>query len=63
MRRPTTWRRVARRRLTATQAGAYLPNYLPLPHPSCGNIGWLKRIPGSRANCSDGCASRVGMLL
>jgi len=33
--------------LTATVAGwrDYLPRYLPLPHPSWRNTGWLKRNP------------------
>ena len=40
---------VARRKPSMTETVAawrdYLPRFLPLPHPSWRNIGWLKRNP------------------
>ncbi|MDB5452924.1 MAG: uracil-DNA glycosylase, partial [Caulobacteraceae bacterium] len=43
------WALGARARPTLAQTVAawrdYLPNYLPMPHPSWRNTGWLKRNP------------------
>jgi len=57
----------ARRQATMTATvqawRQYLPNYLPLPHPSWRNIGWLKRNPWFESELLPTLRSRVGMLL
>ena len=41
----------------------YLPQMLPLPHPSWRNTGWLKKTSMVRSrNCCRNCAKRVAAL-
>jgi len=57
----------ARRQATMTATvqawRQYLPNYLPLPHPSWRNTGWLKRNPWFESELLPKLRSRVTMLL
>ncbi len=41
----------------------YLPRFLPLPHPSWRNTGWLKRNPWFEADVLPELRRRVGRLL
>lgn len=56
-----------RRRRTLTETVAawrdYLPDYLPLPHPSWRNTAWLGRNPWFEAELLPDLRARVGALL
>ena len=54
-----------RRTLTETVAGwnDYMPRYLPLPHPSGRNNGWLARNPWFEAEVIPALRHRVASLL
>ena len=41
----------------------HAPRFVPLPHPSWRNIGWLKRNPWFEAALLPELRERVGMLL
>jgi uracil-DNA glycosylase len=41
----------------------YLPDYLPLPHPSWRNTGWLRRNPWFAAECLPELQARVRRLV
>jgi uracil-DNA glycosylase len=49
------WHLGTRRKATLTETvrawREYLPAYIPLPHPSWRNTGWLKRNPWFEAEC------------
>ena len=51
--------------LTATVAAFedYLPDYLPLPHPSWRNTAWIRRNPWFEARLLPTLRSRVAALL
>ena len=56
-----------RRRRTLTETvrawAEYAPEYLPLPHPSWRNTGWLKRHPWFEAELVPHLRARVRALL
>ncbi len=41
----------------------YLPDYLPLPHPSWRNSGWIKRNPWFEADLLPYLRSRIKPLI
>ena len=55
----------AKSNMTETVAAwrEYLPNFLPLPHPSWRNTAWLKRNPWFRDEVSPYLAERVAAIL
>jgi uracil-DNA glycosylase len=55
----------ARRNMTETVAAwrEYLPRFLPMPHPSWRNTGWLRRNPWFEAEVVPYLQKRVGELL
>jgi uracil-DNA glycosylase len=57
----------ARRRASMTKTvgafGDYLPDFLPLPHPSWRNTAWLRRNPWFEADLLPVLRARVGSLV
>jgi uracil-DNA glycosylase len=42
---------------------SFLPDFLPLPHPSWCNIGWLKRNPWFESELVPALQAQVGQAL
>jgi uracil-DNA glycosylase len=55
----------AKRSMTETVRAwqEYLPTFLPMPHPSWRNTGWLKRHPWFEADVAPYLRQRIGLVV